>query len=371
MLPFTSITNFGLKWVRSLLGTRIFSLIPGRNSQLACSPRVASPLLGTDGLLSPEVDFENHHCQHCAWCKDYQGLGEELSCSWDNARSLNRANSSHWTTKENRQHIKVFCIFSVHGENCLELHENGSGCFCPTNRDPFHILGRADLVWDLICFAALDSCQTHGPLIFGSPERLLGVPQFGPLLVCWCMVQGHQGLREEQLWWCSDWPRSKLLTRVATCSEMPPWYDQHLPLHCLGGDAHWKSRNLEILEPGNLKFRIPRNPKNMKILKMKIPLPKMLARSGLVGGIKHPNSISRHFRIFFQGPETRQNICVCFLFLFFLVVQLAALPIFLGGPRGSPCCHLPLVGCTVRCLCGTMGICLFIVSLMSVFIVIW
>ena len=63
------------------------------------------------------------------------------------------------------------------------------------------------------------------------------------------------------------------------------------------GGGGWKSRNLEIWGPGNLEIWGPQHHKK-KISKSKSVLPKMSARSGLVGK-KHPGPIWDHLRPFF------------------------------------------------------------------------
>ena len=41
----------------------------------------------------------------------------------------NRVNRAHWPTKENRQILRMFCMFPVHGENGLGWPQMGPGGF--------------------------------------------------------------------------------------------------------------------------------------------------------------------------------------------------------------------------------------------------
>ena len=74
------------------------------------------------------------------------------------------------------------------------------------------------------------------------------------------------------------------------------------------GGGVWKSGNLEIWnlgiwEPGNPEFWGPIPPTKKKISKSKSVLPKMSARSGLVGK-QSSRPIWGHLRQFFHGPKT-------------------------------------------------------------------
>ena len=63
-----------------------------------------------------------------------------------------------------------------------------------------------------------------------------------------------------------------------------------------GAGGVWKSGNLDIWEFGDLgiwksRYLGPRNPKKSKLSKFASVLPKMSARSGLVGNKSHPGSL--------------------------------------------------------------------------------
>ena len=62
--------------------------------------------------------------------------------------TLNRVNRRHWPTKENRQHFRMFCICSVHGQIGLKWLQMRPGCFFTTDPD-VDILGDTDVYLEL------------------------------------------------------------------------------------------------------------------------------------------------------------------------------------------------------------------------------
>ena len=111
-------------------------------------------------------------------------------------------------------------------------------------------------------------------------------------------------------------------------------------------DVVWKSGNLEIWEFGDLgiwrsgdlkiqKFGVQQM-KKIKFSKSKSVLPKMSARSGLVGQKNFPAPFGAIPGHFLRGPEKSKN---CPNFAYF--------PWWANGPYSpglGPCCYPPLVG---------------------------
>ena len=108
-------------------------------------------------------------------------------------------------------------------------------------------------------------------------------------------------------------------------SRSPPRPDPGLDL------GIWKSGDLEIQ-----KFGIQKIKKKSKFSKFKSVLPKMSARSGLVGKKSSRPYLGPSEAIFSIGRKNQKNTKI--------------LPIFIGGPMGpyspgvGPCCYPPEVG---------------------------
>ena len=66
----------------------------------------------------------------------------------DSSKGPHRVNRAHWPTKENKQMLYIFCMFSVHRENGLGWPRMGPGGFFPTNPGLADILGRTDVEFE-------------------------------------------------------------------------------------------------------------------------------------------------------------------------------------------------------------------------------
>ena len=132
-------------------------------------------------------------------------------------------------------------------------------------------------------------------------------------------------------------PAAPVAPASAASGNLGTWKSGNLEIWEFGDLGTWKSGNLEIWGPGNPESWVPKNQTKIKLSKFKSVLPKMSARSGLVGK-NPPGPIRGHLKPFFPWTEQikKKNVKI--------------LAISLGGPMGpihpvwGPCCYPPEVG---------------------------